>query len=276
MQKKKHKSFQEYLAGKEVEIVPWAHSIEESHHVQVVNYIKHLPRNSFLALELTSKALSKYLSALNSRKLLEQLLQGKTFPRVPAPVNSAFLDVILECAKRDISLVPIESSVRYKLSRRLRRRRYMTEFEKLAVRDSAMSELSVTALKNKKIKKLYLVTGTGHVAGIQYNLSKADVKCKIKTDIFSHKDSISEQIDIFMRGVNALNRGDKVALDRLHVEFLNSLRELDFPARAFSDKQLIHDLKYKILSRIRAQEKHIKRKTSRKTQIRRVAKRKLI
>jgi len=274
MENKKQKTFRDYLKGKEVEIVPWAHSIDSLSHELVVKYVKTLPKNSFLALELSSNdliELEKELVGPNAVNLLSPKYRDDFRHK---KMSAAFLEILFECKTRNINVIPINSNIRK--SQALKRthallgnaqiiignvqtltdlkNRQAPTLRFVAEADKMLSENIISALKKINLNKLVVLTGVNHSAGVQRNLSDKGVKTNIVTKIFSGATlkQNNYRIDLLRKAALALKKNNYALLNKLESQLTSAdsmmYTKNSSQKRALSPEELIAKLDIKIKS----------------------------
>ncbi|MBI2530447.1 MAG: hypothetical protein HYW05_04875 [Candidatus Diapherotrites archaeon] len=189
----------------DVELIPWVHNFDTSAHEDVVNYVRGLPKNSHLATEITPERLSYYnrlLSVITGsvRKILPDVL--------------AALEIMHECKKRNITIIPLETPVSREIIIKTyenKSSRYSTELAN-KFRDQTFARILETTLKKFKGQKLPVLLGLQHVAlgEILNELRKRGINARVNTTIFTYKKEILEKINRQKRLIARIMRGERV------------------------------------------------------------------
>jgi len=139
------------MAEREVEIVPWIHSIFDKEYDSVIRYVQELPKNSSLGLEIP-----------------------------PPPVEIAALklphlyELLFECKRRGIRIIPLEA-------------KHLLKLENDARREKVMVDRVLTAFKRFRFRKLPIIIGGFHVLPVLQGLQNSGIKIRVNTEIFSEK-----------------------------------------------------------------------------------------
>lgn len=177
----------------EVEVVPWLHNIGVNAHESVIEFIRSLPRNSTLCMETTEKELMKITR--HPRRALDDIVnrRGK---HMSNPL--AFFEVVHECMKRNIQIVPLESPILR--AKALKAPKEMSkdsilEGARISIgRDNAFARATKTQLSTFKGEKLPALVALGHAAGVDQELNNLGIKSRINTTIFSQDRGVVESI----------------------------------------------------------------------------------
>ncbi|MFA5930997.1 MAG: hypothetical protein WC821_01660 [archaeon] len=181
------------MVNAKVELVPWVHELGMEAHAEVINYIKTLPKNSVLCVEATQKDL-----AFNPN-------EGEF---------NALWDVVHECEKLNIKLIPIESPAvveRYHLN--LLKNYYPAERQSLndkssldesvylkiskirALREKAFVNNIRSALYTLKEPKLIVLVGASHINGVAEGLANQKISSNITLAPFKQKRLMLKILD---------------------------------------------------------------------------------
>ena len=181
-----------------IELIPWIHNTHSPHHNTVLKYIRTIPKGSTLAFE----SFPSYTRLLNQMK---DLMSGKTpskergFAQRDGPLNTKTLDsftlamveVLHECEKRGIEILPAQSNVAGIRSMGDAERRYGSVSEMLLTteKDSLRREKdSAKIVANQARKKnIYFLIGAGHILSIQEELKALGVSSRVRLSIFGKK-----------------------------------------------------------------------------------------
>ncbi len=209
-------------------LVPWSHDISIRDQAKVVKFLRRIPKNSFIALEITPRRLGDYI-----RKM------GKTRKASPPihpsihPFDAAWLEVILECEKRNVKIVPLESEASIRLMSKYRGSAIppyhsLGEIRHSMRREQTMAENIVAALPRKRIKRLFVLTGTYHTEGVAFELRRMSYSPRIVTGIFGNPARLKEYFKIVRASKNAIRAGN----EEKAIEMDNGLGKFgNFPSR---------------------------------------------
>ena len=166
------------MSAARVEVVPWVHDLVFEAHGEMVKFVKTLPRNSTVCIEST----------------LADLEEGKKIHL------DALREVIHECEKLGIKLVPIESPA----LRRLHSEKYLRspygltpgideytaakEAESNARREGAFVRNIKAALSTSKQPTLIVLAGASHANGIVRGLAKEKIRARINLSPFRQRE----------------------------------------------------------------------------------------
>lgn len=154
----------------EVELIPWTHAIDHGIHGDAINYIKTIPKNSFIVVEATAKYI-EFMNKLVYKAPSEQFkLDWQGW---------AYVELVHECKKRNITVIPIESLVP-RISREREIQGIMIT-KKDVKREKAFARNIQTLLKRFNVRKLYALTGAGHTPALKLELKRLKIKAKINT-----------------------------------------------------------------------------------------------
>lgn len=186
-----------------IDLIPWVHNSLSLYHHKVARYIKNkIPKNSYLALEITQKRLDFYNKVL--RKIMRSPLgfdQDYFITKNNHDQAFAYIDILNECYKKNINIIPIESKMvlksHYNYTYKYNAKKYFgviheddekiheikeEEFRKM--REESMAKtISQTLIHNPKIKHLYVLTGANHTGFLQKKLQELEFPRKLNVNI---------------------------------------------------------------------------------------------
>ncbi|MDO8427762.1 MAG: hypothetical protein Q7S92_00960 [Candidatus Diapherotrites archaeon] len=168
----------------EIEIIPWEHSFNKQAHADVVSYVKSLPKNSVLALEINPQELAttqKYMDALTS-------VRGQATLPLANTVQLALAELLLECSKKNIQIVPIRSIASSRSSKLKETKLGPLVHTVDLFPDHAFVRELKAALHKFKQKRLVVVVGFGHAGMVQGLLQLQGVSSRIHFEHFSNPD----------------------------------------------------------------------------------------
>lgn len=187
-----------------VNFVPWYHNYNSPWHMAVVEYIRTLPKNSAIAIEISATALENagYTTyALNrvsepnyakpeiKRQILD--LIEKTQPDVLSTY-----EILQECKKRNITVIPIESRTYYLAAKRAKNAgQYNPQREKAFI-----TQIN-TILEKSGIKDLTVIAGSNHILNVYDTLRAQGTSCNI-VSLFPEFRNTGEFIE-FLKYIDA-------------------------------------------------------------------------
>lgn len=159
----------------EVELIPWYHDFVSWYHGKVIDFIKSLPKNSVIAMELTPKM---------------QFPEERNFIAV-----GSVEEALHECRKRNLRILPIEVPAAKR--RKVSPKNEKGQLEWLRRREQKMIEQIRMHLQKFKGSKFYVVSGSGHAAALQKGLEEHGIKTRVNTDIFGEeKEKMEHSIEM--------------------------------------------------------------------------------
>ncbi len=142
----------------EIEILPWIHDINLNSQAQAITYIKNLPKNSIILMEIDD-------SHINGFNDIPNFLKAKGIDTSIAAV----LEVYLECQKRNIVVLPLDNANIIKKIFDIRDREKLSgakeaEFTRgfNAIREQVMLSRILSALKLHPKKNISVLIGGEH------------------------------------------------------------------------------------------------------------------
>ncbi|MFA5930996.1 MAG: hypothetical protein WC821_01655 [archaeon] len=165
------------MVNPQVELVPWVHDLSFEAHAEVVDYIKQLPKNSVLCVEANQKDFG-------------------------LPPTNALIEIIHECGKLNIKLVPIESFPLITRHRKVSSNSHYGETTHLdeyysakesklcSQREKAFVRNIKSILYTLKKPKLVVLVGAGHIKGLVRELANEKISSKINLAPFKERDLI--------------------------------------------------------------------------------------
>lgn len=218
-----------------VEIIPWIHDPRYLQHADIIKYIRALPKNSGLSLEITPAVLAaagKVEALLIGRKpntrglgrddkLLIKELSGalpmQVFDRLPIS-SLAVNEVINECRKRNISITPLETPVSSAKGGGGHRFGATPLEEKDArgrYREAAFARQIRARLWKFSGEKFPAIVGEFHVSGLKGALDKIGVASTVNTNIFTQRRVVEDKLKLLAKIRKAARAGRQDEVDRL-------------------------------------------------------------
>jgi len=266
-----------------IELIPWQHNVMRLQHAECVEYIKNLPKNSVLALEINLEAysfFSRVISILSGHTIKGDITQKErmeamataeivhnflTSPDEALPEKSEYLikelsaamEVINECRKRNINIEPIAAHLYVKsYSEALNEK----DLAKLVYTDTlfenALAENLYSLSAKYSGKKIFALCGIAHVGEVYQILREKRISSKIQTFIFSNPGEIRRTIDKYTNLKNAVYEGNQKKAVKLYYETLEVLKE----TRHGSLAEIIRGIVRKLQERRLAQKQRQQRK----------------
>jgi len=206
---------------KEVDIISWEHTIESKIHEDVVNYVKGLEQNHFVALEVIPEMLFEvnlYLDQLKGvdiekkyqskeqRNFIENY--KKSFVNgVPKflfnKMFSAIFEIVLNARIRGVIFVPIENR---KLAFEHLKDFYVTIPGKFEYDNAKREEHfldSIVELATRTKGSISVIAGLAHALSIQHKFKNSGIDANIRTDIFRNSEMVSAHMK-FMKDIRAV------------------------------------------------------------------------
>jgi|GEM_PF-5372879 len=201
---------------KYIELIPWVHSLQSQEHEDIINYIKQLPKGAVLLVEgsyqdyllyhtiidlvlgrkinisgFTTyyKEMVKKLSSINNLSLSD-------IAEYVSPGTLAALDLIMECFKYNVKLIPIEMEVYrskvMKIRTKLEDLDY-TDLTKLDILRETGGIRNLRAFENV-VQPLYMLSGASHTSFNVKLLRENGFNAQINLDIFTEPKHIERII----------------------------------------------------------------------------------
>jgi len=206
-----------------VELIPEHHDIKSLAHEDVINYVKRgIPKNSFLALEISPGWLKVIRYAMNPKMHTGTAIDfyplSKSFK--DNPFMQSTIELLHECEKRNITIIPIETVVSVELARRSYGKKGIgTKLEADAKRSETMANQLASALYKFRGRKLYALTGAYHTEGIALRLRRMGINATIQTKIFKQREKkIKRFVKLTGKTRKAFQRNDIGEAERLTTE----------------------------------------------------------
>lgn len=197
----------------EVELIPWLHTIYSLFHSDVINYIKILPKNSYLALEpsqehqiLQSKLMDVLIGkepsrAYGSWREQMEIRSLRSSPKKISDIYWAVIEAMHEARKRNINVIPIGTLAAEEMRLMAGRgdaprskKRITSEFASDLLREKSFAKQVQTILKNFKGTKLPVLIGMYHASNIKRELEKLGIRAGINTALFGCRKRKVEKI----------------------------------------------------------------------------------
>lgn len=208
-----------------VEVIPWLHGAHLLCHEDIIRYIRDLPKNSSLAMEISPATQVLFLDLFN-------ILSGKRSQRIydfitkkdkrvpfkkmtPKKVKRdmgvsgwAYLEVLHECRKKNIAVIPIETLVSYAKSE-VSGTATKKEFAMSLFREKTFARQIKTTLMKFKGERLLVLTGLGHSLSLQRELTKIGVRTTLNIEIFTQRELVTKALKIDEAKSKAIAAGRK-------------------------------------------------------------------
>ncbi|MDO8428829.1 MAG: hypothetical protein Q7S92_06490 [Candidatus Diapherotrites archaeon] len=210
----------------QVEVIPWAHILEDRSHRAVINYVQRLPKGSVVAIEKEPQELDLFYQAFD--KIIaakEKATQGASgdlnqLKKTITSDNWAFIELIHDCQTRGIQVIPIESMVGYtKAEKALRilasapdyRRDQKIQGLKAFIKADEFRELQMAReiagqIRIRSPKKIHVIIGEGHVTGLHEQLTKIGLTARINLSLFPNPKPIQDGIKLEKEIRNAIRQ----------------------------------------------------------------------
>ena len=209
----------------EVELIPWAHRISSTVHGELIDYIKKVPKNSIIALEISQKLLDKIPDFLDIEQLEDMAL--------------SLVELVLECKKRGIKILPLESIVSDAVGDRILRKRFVNKILRLTeeedvigvIKENAFREINFarrisSIIKNFPQSKLIVITGYGHTKSVQTELKKLGINSKINATYSKEKLALQRVTYYSMKLRQAFEANDETKMLELTKSLLLEMQKL--------------------------------------------------
>lgn len=222
----------------EVEVVPWFHQAGLKAHEEVVfNFIRKLPKNSELALEISPDNLTGYSSILKQFAYNEfwsdankEVWEGIGFD------DWAIFEILHECEKRNIKVIPVETTVaRKKYAKRLDLASYGRDaLEADLFKEKTYVRNLLSALKGLRRKQIPLIVGSAHAESVVRELNDVGLNAKIKIDIFSKKHKMKKILGLISSAREAALENKGKLANRFWNEVIKTTNK-DFRAERYEE-----------------------------------------
>lgn len=180
-------------AQAKVIMIPWQHAFDSSAHADIVKFIRSLPKNSIIALEINEQELhraQKFASFMDERLGVPENV-----------VSAASVEIVFECEKRNIQIVPLQTRVLIRnYERELARGMLFGSFSDVSKTD-LMFERDVvrfvsTILKKTNKSEVYVFTGLAHTIPIFDKLKSLGINAEVRTSFFRKRKMVERFIEI--------------------------------------------------------------------------------
>jgi hypothetical protein len=197
----------------DVELIPWRHHVAQQMHADVLAYLKELPRNSSIGLEITPEALER--ANANTEAIKPGLLQPPSF--------FAMMELLAVCKSRNIRVVPLETQTLFKSHGRVQKKHsayFSTVQDKLDVAkeqelinaEKARERGSVRRIREvlPKIKRkpFVVIIGAFHTQPIQEQLRSVGISSNVNTRFTTDKAILKKMMDKNKKFRAAIESGD--------------------------------------------------------------------
>lgn len=251
----------------EIELIPWAHRISSSVHGELIDYIKKLPKNSVMALETSEK----FLREISKPNFLDNIEEW-------GALSLSAVELIMECKKRGIKIIPLESPIADTAGHRLIKKRGSFAYAEplllhqaarvltIGIEDTILREKSfarqiATISKTCHQPKLFVVTGYGYTKGIKLELKKLGIDARINVSYTKQTSNLIESMNLYYRLKRAFEANNKEQVHLIAKKAAISMQKLSQKER--NTKTLDEWIQY-LIAQIREkksiQEKRWKRK----------------
>ncbi|MFH1391098.1 MAG: hypothetical protein ABIH20_02185 [Candidatus Diapherotrites archaeon] len=193
-----------------VELIPWMHYFPTLAHEDVVKHVKRLPKNSTIAIELPQAHAELVNLAISSfrgeKRGLDRLSVGLDELRKVLPDDFwAVMEVLTQCKKRNIKVIPIESKALFDKvhSIDIERPRNHPELKATIDVDVKREKFFVNEiikLLNSSRKsgvvhtRLYVLSGAAHCSPMRRMLLERGYNAELNTSIFTKQSQIERGI----------------------------------------------------------------------------------
>lgn len=168
----------------EVEIIPWVHLLNLRAHKEVIEYIRSLPKNSKIGLEVSPKELGRVESFFSrwpgasgpAMPTFKPGVQGNKF---------AFFELVFECNARNIEIIPLEAPAPQAM---WRRERFGPKIEYASGKREEAFARQIESRIKKFSGKLPVIVGCGHAVRVSKILENAGIKARVNTGLFSFSE----------------------------------------------------------------------------------------
>ena len=200
----------------QVELLPWVHDVRFQAHKDLVEYVKKLPKNSVIALEITYRTIIRISRAMDilagKAPRSANLTKGEIKAVGDVFLSNAgwmFMELLQACRARNHKIVPIdlgfggkrqpEFSEEYSV-----KHAKATRFADQHFADTISTLLSTfkQKLSTLKQKKLFVVVGAAHVLNLQRELKSRQLHSFINDSMLEEKLLVRK----FMRLDDAMDR----------------------------------------------------------------------
>ena len=228
----------------EVEVIPWRHEIEGMAHEKAVEFIRNMPKNSNLGIEMShqtynivswlmdtiaGKSRTLHLSGNEERRWAKKYHNS---PKATTEILSPYIEIFHECKKRNIRVLPIETSE----SRDVGAKKVVDAIgikKTNQLREKIMADEIGSFLRNSGEKKMVALMGFNHVDGISSHLEREGFNVR--------RASLGREVDAeFARNIplakKYMDTKDRHASE---VELLELDRQINFAFRTESSNQVI-------------------------------------
>ncbi len=234
----------------EVELLPWVHVRRCLAHKNLIDYIRTIPKDSLLALEVNPQRLERLMAG---KRLVEKsaykhylrLTVSKSYRHV-YDMELAWKELLHECRRRNIRIIPISTPDLDKMQTRAQRKGDVKiEVESyIKAEKNYLREIETTAQKSRG--KIYVVTGLGHSPPLDSGLEQRRIKSRIQTEIFAEKEKIEQLIELTRKQRKAFEVGDAAKMNEMEGMLratYNSMKKKRFLGKLGSNIALRHRMR---------------------------------
>ena len=189
---------------KSVEIIPWTHAPYVRAFEEVLEFIRTIPKNSTIGLEVSPVDLA------NPEKIQTDNPNGK----------ASLQETIMELETRNIKVIPLENHQLLMIGRS-KRNAILEERRKFGAKRDAIAVSKVeNALKHVKGEKLILIVGLGHAPVLQSLLRQKGIETKIETSIFGDltRPILKNALRVFAEQAEAISKRNHQAAEMAQEE----------------------------------------------------------
>ena len=177
-----------------VELLPWLHDVRFQVHKDLVEYVKELPKNSVIALEI------RYARIIRISRVMD-ILAGKT-PRSAnltkreieavgdvflSNVGLALLELLQACRTRNHKIVPIDLGFGGEREPEISGEYSEKHAKAMQLADQHFANTISTLFSTLKQKKLFVVVGVNHVLNLQRELKSKQLPVAVNDAMLTEK-----------------------------------------------------------------------------------------
>jgi len=229
-----------YKKDVEVKLIPWVHHFGCQSHDAVIEFIKKLPKNSTIALEITFRELNFGYNLLSKiqKVIAEPIGQQQLKTNIDNYFHNlkeeqillvaSMIEVIQACAMRNIKIVPIDSrNYKNQYMRRYNRGTEETLSDNI-LREQHFANQIKTILKKYDKDKLFVITGSAHSISLKDILNHSGINTTLQKTIPEMTDEEYYDMIRLMGSVNKEEQrklAGKIKLKYLVMNFSSPLTD---------------------------------------------------
>lgn len=234
-----------------IELIPWVHNAACRWHGDVINYIRSLPKNSTIAMEMTPGRwvfLGKMADIYVGKKPsivrggggeLELIPPESQLSAMSVQLLAAF-EIMHECGKRNITIIPIEVHSASAMGQRT----YLSDLPPTPKELISTAEFRLesfarnvqSALVKFSGSRLPVITGLGDMRQLVSVLKKKSITAAINTDIFPLKSEMHQMLQLHGDLYAALTSGSAAEVSKI----VDDITRLCLLPRRESAKEVRH------------------------------------